>query len=126
MPKVLLIEDDLPLLRMYQVAFSRSGVEFLHAIDGIEGLELAKKRKPDLVLLDMVLPKKNGFEVLKELKSDSELKKIPVVCLTVLHQKEDMENCKHLGAEDYLVKTDILPEKVVEKVLARLKKVNNS
>lgn len=126
MAKILLIEDDLPLLRMYQVAFSKSGVEFLHAVDGAEGLEVAQKAKPDLILLDLVLPKINGFEVLKDLKLDPELKSIPVICLTALHQEEDKQNCKKLGAEDYFVKTDILPEQVVERVLARLKQINKS
>ncbi|OGK18826.1 hypothetical protein A3D80_02950 [Candidatus Roizmanbacteria bacterium RIFCSPHIGHO2_02_FULL_40_13b] len=120
MSKILLIEDDLPLLRMYQVAFKDSGHEFMYAVDGQEGLSKIREEKPDLILLDLVLPKKDGFEVLKALKSDSLLKEIPVICLSVLHQDEDIKKCKDLGAVDYYVKTDILPEVVVSRVVARL------
>lgn len=88
MTKILLIEDDLPLLRMYQVAFKNCGHEFISATDGQEGLDKIRDEKPDLVLLDLVLPKKTGFEVLKESKSDPEMAKIPIVCLSVLHQQK--------------------------------------
>ena len=120
MKKILLIEDDLPLLRMYQVAFKGSGHQLITATDVEEGLDLAKKEKPDLILLDMVLPKKSGFDVLKELKSDQEFSHIPVICLSVLHQQEDIEKSKQLGAQDYFVKTDVLPQEVVVKILVRL------
>lgn len=119
MPRVLLIEDDLPLLRMYQVVLEKNGCEVLHAIDGEEGLQKARTQNPDLILLDVVLPKKSGFEVLKELKSDKKLSSIPVVCLSVLHQEEDIKKCKSLGADDYLVKTEVSPEEVFSKVLLR-------
>lgn len=120
MGKILLIEDDLPLLRMYQVAFSSSGHTFLHAADGEEGLKVAEKEKPDIILLDLVMPKRNGFEVLESLKNNKDLDKIPVICLTVLHQEEDMQRAKKLGAVDYIVKTDTDPMDVVKKVLSRL------
>ena len=120
MAKILLIEDDLPLLRMYQVAFSKAGHTLYHAVDGEEGLEKVNQQLPDLILLDIVLPKKDGFDILKELKADKKTANIPVVCLSVLHQKEDIQKCMDLGADDYLVKTDTMPEQVVSKVLARL------
>ncbi len=120
MGKILLIEDDLPLVRMYQVAFKGSGHQLIEATDGEEGLTVAKKRKPDLILLDLVLPKKSGFDVLKELKSDPQLSHIPIACLTVLHQQEDIEKCKELGADDYFVKTNVLPQDIVRKVLSIL------
>lgn len=120
MGKILLIEDDLPLLRMYEVAFKNSGHEFIHATDGEEGLKVIKEEKPDLVLLDLVLPKKSGFEVLEEVKKDPEIKATPVFCLSVLHQQEDIDKCKSLGADDYIVKTDTAPEQVVLKALSRL------
>ncbi len=120
MSKILLIEDDLPLLRMYQVAFKNSGHEFIFATDGQEGLDKLREEKPDLVLLDLVLPKKHGFEVLKEAKGDPSIAKIPIICLTVLHQQEDIDKCRLLGADDYIVKTDTDPEQVVLKALSRL------
>ncbi len=120
MAKILLIEDDLPLLRMYQVAFKKSGVELIDAVDGEEGLKKAKESSPNLILLDLVLPKKSGFEVLKEVKSDPKTAKIPIICLSVLHQQEDIDKCRALGAADYIVKTDTVPEQVVSKALSRL------
>ena len=121
MPKILLIEDDLPLLRMYQVVFKNAGYNILSAIDGEEGIKKAREEKPDLILLDLVLPKKSGFEVLKELKDDSQFSKIPIICLSVLHQEEDKEKCKELGAMDFFVKTDITPDELVLGVIRRLK-----
>lgn len=120
MAKILLIEDDLPLLRMYQVAFRNSGHKFIHAIDGEEGLKVIQGEKPDLVLLDLVLPKKSGFKVLEEVKKDPKLKATPVICLSVLHQQEDIDKCKLLGADDYIVKTDSTPQEVVKKTLGHL------
>ena len=120
MTKTLLIEDDLPLLRMYQIAFRNSGQEFIFATDGQEGLDKIRKEKPSLVLLDLVLPKKTGFEVLKEVKSNPETAKIPIMCLSVLHQQEDIDKCMSLGAVDYIVKSDTAPEQVVSKALSKL------
>ena len=120
MAKILLIEDDLPLLRMYQVAFKNFGHEFIFATDGQEGLDKIIKEKPDLVLLDLVLPKKTGFEVLKEAKNDPKTAIILIICLSVLHQQEDIDKCKGLGADDYIVKTDTTPEEVVSKTISKL------
>ena len=120
MSKILLIEDDQPLLRMYQLAFKNYDHDFIFAIDGQEGLNKIRKEKPNLVLLDLVLPKKTGFEVLKEAKSDPKIAEIPIICLSVLHQKEDIDKCFSLGAVDYIVKTDTPPQKVVSKALSIL------
>lgn len=120
MPKILLVEDDLLLLRMYQSAFKKTGLEVLNAIDGEEALETIKKEKPDLVLLDLVIPKMSGFDVLKNVKEDAETKNIPVICLSVLNQDEDIQKCKNLGADDYFDKTSVPPEQVVSKVQSRL------
>jgi len=118
MAKILLIEDDLPLLRMYQIAFKNSGHEFIFATDGQEGLAKIRQEKPDLVLLDIVLPKKTGFEVLQEAKGDPKIAKLPIICLSVLHQQEDIDKCLSLGAVDYIVKSDTSPEQVVSKALS--------
>lgn len=122
MAKILLIEDDLPLLRMYQVAFKNSGHEFILASNGEEGVEKVKSEMPDMVILDLVLPKKNGFEVLAEVKKYERTAKIPIFCLSVLHQQEDIDKCKALGADDFIVKTDVDPEDVVKKVISHLSK----
>lgn len=121
MAKILLIEDDLPLLRAYQIAFSKLGHEVEHAIDGEDGINKAKSQKPDLILLDLFLPKKSGFEVLKELKSDPLYKHIPIICLSVLDQNGEIEKAKALGADDYMVKSDTSLQEIVKRVLQRLK-----
>ena len=83
-------------------------------------LDKIKQEKPDLVLLDLVLPKKTGFEVLKEVKEDPAIAKTTILCLSVLHQQEDIDKCMALGARDYIVKSDNSPEQVVSKALAKL------
>lgn len=121
MTKVLLVEDDLPLVRMYEVVLKRAGFEVLNALEGEEGLAKMKAENPDVVLLDLVMPKKDGFTVLKELQEDSALSKIPILCLSVLHQAEDIERALHLGAVDFLVKTEVTPEEIVSRVKKHLK-----
>lgn len=115
--KVLLVEDDLPLARMYQVVLKAANLVVDTAMDGEEALVKAGDG-PDLILLDIILPKKDGFEVLVELKKTEGLRDIPVVCLTVLHQQEDIDKCKRLGAVDFLIKTELTPEEVVKRVLS--------
>lgn len=121
MAKILLIEDDLPLLRAYQITFSKLGYEIAHATDGEEGIAKAKSQKPDLILLDIYLPKKSGFEVLKELKGDPLYKHIPIICLSVLSQEEDIKKCQELGADDYMVKSEVSLKEIVKRVHQRLK-----
>lgn len=121
MAKVLLVEDDLPLVRMYDVVLKKAGFEVLSALDGEEGLAKIKADNPEVVLLDLVMPKKDGFAVLMELQEDSTLSKIPILCLSVLHQAEDIERAKLLGAVDFLVKTEVTPEEIVNKVKKHLK-----
>ena len=88
----------------------------ISALDGEIGLKLARSKKPDLILLDLVLPKVHGFEVLKELKSDLGTKDIPIIVLTNLEAIEDVNKAIELGAKTYLVKTQYNLEEVVEKV----------
>ena len=122
MKKILLIEDDLDLAELYEEVLStKYTVEV--AGDGKQGLELAKKSKPDLILLDILLPEMNGFELLKVLKKDPETKDISVVILTNLgskHVDEDKKLALLLGAEDYLVKAHHQPQEIVEKISSYL------
>lgn len=115
-PKIVIIEDDIFLAEMYATKFEFEGFDMQVASNGDEGLKLVKKTKPDIVLLDILLPKQNGFEVLEELKKDDELREIPVVLLTNLGQKEDIEKGLELGAVDYLIKAHFVPSEVVQKV----------
>ena len=114
--KILIIEDDFFLLSMYAAKFNLENFEVIIAEDGEKGLKLAFKELPDVILLDIFLPKKNGFDVLKELKSDESAKKIPVILLTNLSQKAEIEQGLSLGAEDYLIKAHFMPSEVVEKI----------
>ncbi|MBT3538878.1 response regulator [Candidatus Parcubacteria bacterium] len=116
--KIAIIEDEQALLWALCDQLSSSDYELLTAVDGKFGLEVVKKQKPDLILLDIVLPKMDGFSVLRALKKDPKTKNIPVVILSNLAQDEDKIKGLKLGAEKYIVKTDIdiedLPKKIKE------------
>ncbi|HCM67807.1 MAG: hypothetical protein A2898_00030 [Candidatus Kerfeldbacteria bacterium RIFCSPLOWO2_01_FULL_48_11] len=114
--KVLLVEDDAFLAGMYVTKLNLEGFQVTLASDGEQGLEEAKRVVPELILLDIVLPKKDGFEVLKELKKDSSLKNSKVILLTNLGQREDVTKGLDLGADDYLIKAHFMPSEVVEKI----------
>lgn len=123
--KVLLIEDDKFLIKLYSDKLIREGFDVSMAVSGEEGLGKVTALKPDLVLLDVILPQKNGFDILSEIKLNPDTKHIPVVMLTNLGQDSDIKTGLDLGASDYLVKTDFsitkLPE-IVRKHIAASKK----
>lgn len=121
-PKILLIEDDKFLCRAYKDGLERAGFEVSFASDGKEGLEKIKSEKPDLILLDLILPVKGGFEILEELKMEGNPKDAPVIILSNLGQESDVERGKALGAVDYLIKSDWSMKKVIEKVKFHLVK----
>ncbi|RJQ35201.1 response regulator [Candidatus Parcubacteria bacterium] len=121
--KILLIEDEEMLANMYEVKFKNEGFELIKALDGSQGLEMAKATKPDFILLDIIMPKIDGFSVLKSLKEDESTKSIPVMMLTNLGQDEDIERGKQMGAVGYLVKANITPAEVVESVKLELSKL---
>lgn len=120
--KIGLVEDDKFLSKMYQSKLSMEGFEVLAAYDGQEGLEMVKADKPDIVLLDLVLPKLEGWDVLKSLKDDLDTKDIPVIILSNLGQEEDVRKGQALGAADYLIKAHFIPKEVIEKILTILGK----
>jgi DNA-binding response OmpR family regulator len=115
-PTILIVEDDAFLNKLYRDKLARAGFEVSVASTGEEALSKVKREKPALVLLDIVLHRRNGFDVLSELKLDDEIKHIPVIILTNLGQESDIKRGLELGANDYLVKTDFsvtqLPEVV--------------
>lgn len=115
-PKILIIEEDRFLRKIYKNKFTKAGFEFREAISGDEGLNKACSEKPDLVLLDLMLPKKSGFDVLVELKRDKATKKIPVIILSNLAQEEDIKRTLSLGARDYLIKTEVSLSDVIDRV----------
>ncbi|MCD4705840.1 response regulator [bacterium] len=119
--KVLLIEDDEMLLDMYNLKFLESGFDVVKAQNGLEGYEVAVKNKPDIILLDIILPQMDGFAVMEKLKQNKDTAKIPVFFLTNLKQEEDVERGKKLGAVGYLVKATLTPTQILEKVKQFLK-----
>lgn len=120
MPKpeytILLIEDDPFLLSMYSTKFEIENFKVISADDGEKGLKIAQRYDPDIILLDILMPKMNGFEVLEILKSDVKTASIPVIMLTNLNQKDEIERGLSLGADDYLIKAHFMPSEVVDKI----------
>ncbi|MCH7492767.1 response regulator [Patescibacteria group bacterium] len=114
--KIILVEDDKMLADMYITKFSKEGLEVMRADDGEKGLAMIKEKKPDLVLLDIIMPKLDGFAVLREIKNDKELADTHVLLLTNLGQSEDVDKGKKLGADDYFIKANHTPAEIVEKV----------
>lgn len=114
-PKVLLVEDDRDLVEMYETKFKMEGFEVIKSENGLNALDLVKKEKPAVVLLDIVMPELDGFQVLKSLKVDPETKATPVILLTNLSQETDIKKGTELGAADYLVKANFTPNEVVAK-----------
>lgn len=114
--KVLLVEDDLSLLKIYSNKLKINDFEVSIATTGDEGLRKAQVDQPNLILLDLILPGKDGFLVLEELKSSPSTDQIPVIILSNLGQQTDIERGKRLGAVDYLVKSDISLVDLVGKV----------
>lgn len=119
-PIILLIEDDHILSRMYTEKFKHDGIRVLNAYDGEVGLRLALEQKVDLILLDIMLPKLSGTDLLARLRQDSRGKDIPVVALTNLAEKKEKERALQYGVKEYLIKAMQTPEQVVEKVKRHL------
>lgn len=123
MSKILIIEDDKYLRElMIRKLSSEKGLDISSAVDGENGLKAFEKEKPDLVLLDLILPGIDGFEVLSRMKENTELASIPVIILSNLGQKSDVEKGMKLGAADYMVKAHFTPNEIVDKVKQTLAK----
>lgn len=119
---ILLVEDDAFISSMYQTKLTMLGYTVRVAGDGEEGWNALKAGPaPDLVLLDIVLPKRDGFEILTEIRRDPKLRAIPVLLLTNLGQKPDLQRGLDLGADDYIIKAHFTPSEVVEKIEKVLK-----
>lgn len=114
--KILVIEDEATLQRALNEVLSKEGYEVVSALDGLKGLELVQRENPDLILLDIILPKMDGFEVLKKIKENGEISKIPIIILTNLSDVNDIQKALDLGATTYLVKADFHIEDVLKKI----------
>ncbi|MEK7560054.1 MAG: response regulator [Patescibacteria group bacterium] len=124
--KILLVEDDTFMLGILSERLKKSGFEVSMATDGEECMKVleAQKSNLDIVLLDILLPKIDGFEVLRRMKVSPELSSIPVVILSNLGQKEEVQKAKDLGAEDYIIKANFTTKEIVDKLLNVLNKKN--
>ena len=122
MPKILIVEDDPFLAEMYLTKLSQEKFEVELATDGKEALKKAEVVMPDVMLLDIVLPKMDGFEVIEKMKKNPALRNIKIVALTNLGQKEEVERGLELGVADYIVKAHFTPTEVINKVRQILKK----
>jgi DNA-binding response OmpR family regulator len=116
MKKILFIEDESALQKTFGEILRQEGYEMISALDGEIGLRMARSEKPDLILLDLILPKIHGFDVLKELKKDDLTKDIPIIILTNLERVEDVQKAIELGATTYLVKANYTLEEILKKV----------
>jgi CheY-like chemotaxis protein len=113
---ILLIDDESLVRNLYKIKLEMSEFEVQTASDGLDGLEKARKLKPDLILLDIIMPRLNGLEVLREIKNDPQLKGIPVVMLTNLDGNEYKKECFHVGAAGFIVKSNGTPSRVLHEV----------
>ena len=116
MAKLLLVEDDMALRDIYSTRFLAEGYEVVSASDGEQALTVAVREKPDLILLDIMMPKISGFDVLDILRTTPETKDCKIIIMTALSQPADVDRGKMLGADEYLVKSQVTLTDVVEKV----------
>ncbi len=115
-PHILIIEDDPYILRVYERKFQQEGFQITTARDGADGVEKLQANPPDVILLDLVMPKKDGFEFIRDLKRLFPHKNIPVVVLTNLGQEHDVQRAEHLGISSYLLKSNMSIQDVFERV----------
>jgi len=114
--KILIVEDDKFLRELIVKKLSNEGYDVIEAVDGEQGIQKIRDTKPDLVLLDLILPGIDGFGVLMQKKEDPFIASIPVIVLSNLGQKEDVDKGISLGATDYLIKAHFTPGEIIEKV----------
>lgn len=120
--KILLVEDEEIIISLLQKKLIKEGYKVSVARDGVEGLEKMRKIKPDLILLDIIMPRMGGFEVMEEMQKSEELKKIPVIVISNSGQPVELERAVKLGAKDWLIKTEFDPQEVIDKVVKQIGK----
>ncbi len=121
MTKILVVEDDSFVIDIYHTKLSQEGYEVIEARNGVEAMKKLEDVRPDLILLDIIMPYMDGIEALRKIKKDEKLKTIPVILLTNLSQKEEINEGLGLGADDYLIKSHFTPSEVLEKIKICLK-----
>lgn len=114
--KILLVEDEEIIIELLQKKLTKEGYEVSIARNGEEGLKLMREANPDIVLLDIIMPKLGGFEVMEAMQKDPELKKIPIIVISNSGQPVELDKAQRLGARDWLIKTEFDPQEVLIKV----------
>jgi CheY-like chemotaxis protein len=120
MKRILIVEDEEIMIDLLQRKLKAHGYEVLLARDGEEGLKLAKQEKPDLIIMDLVMPKMDGFMAMAEIQKDENLRKIPLIVVSNSGQPVELNRVKDLGAKDWLIKTEFNPQELVEKIKNQL------
>ncbi|HSX48077.1 MAG TPA: response regulator [Candidatus Nanoarchaeia archaeon] len=115
-PKIALIEDDVPIVQMYLSKFETEGFDVKSAGDGDSGLELIKEFRPDVILMDLMMPHTTGLQLMQSIRNLSVTAKTKIIVLTNMGNDEVAEQVKKLGADDYLIKSDLTPSQVAERV----------
>ncbi|MBI2507070.1 MAG: response regulator [Candidatus Niyogibacteria bacterium] len=123
--KIAILEDDSAMVKSLTRALTEGGYEVYSAIDGETGLRNIEQNRPDLIVLDIILPRKSGFEVMEALSSDPVLSRIPVMVLTNLESSQDINRMTEMGAKSFLVKTNYSLDEIVEKIKEALDKYNH-
>jgi len=118
--KILIIEDEELLSNLLKNKLSELGYEVSVASDGLQGFEAIKEVVPDLILLDLVMPKMNGFEVMRKMQEDDSISSIPIIIVSNSGQPVEIDKAKKLGAKDWLIKTEFDPQEVIDKVNKQL------
>ncbi len=120
--KILIIEDEEILLELLEKKLTQEGYQVRIAKDGIEGLEKVEQEIPDVILLDIVMPRMGGFEVMERLHKNEKFSKIPIIIISNSGQPVEIDLAQKLGAKDWLIKTDFDPQEVIEKVIKQIGK----
>jgi two-component system alkaline phosphatase synthesis response regulator PhoP len=114
--KILIIEDDPLLVKMYSTKFASEGFQVLSASDGLEGLKIALEQVPDVIILDIMMPKMSGHDVLAKMRNSNKTNNIPVIVLSNLTQRTEAQKALDLGAKEYMAKASFTPGQVIERV----------
>ncbi len=122
---ILVVEDELFLARTLKDNLEAAGYRVSVALDGEEAIEQVKQEKPDLILLDLVLPKRDGFAVLEQMLKNPEWKMIPIIVLSNLGGEDDIERAKELGAQEYFIKAHSSIDEVIQKIKEKLREIKN-
>jgi len=118
--KILIVEDEEIMIDLLQRKLTTEGYETSVARDGEEGLKAMREIRPDLILLDIIMPKMGGFEMMEEMNKNKELKKIPVIVISNSGQPVELDRAQKLGAKDWLIKTEFDPQEVIDKVVKQI------